>query len=105
MHSGSYTYQKGDLISIKQSSMILYVRDEQSENLKEFRTLRKPMSAIFLGFLRESRDAEDKELYNYLSRNTSIKNPCKVAIGTDYGYVDGSQFFYHSKRRTNEKAN
>ena len=107
MHSGSYTYQKGDLVSIKQSSMIVYIKETAGENYnpKEFRTAKKPMPAIFLGFLKESSDDADKELYNYLSRNTSIKNPCKVAIGNDYGYVDGSQFFYHNKRRKNEKAN
>tara|TARA_Y100001938_G_C8058914_1_gene416045 strand:- start:154 stop:471 length:318 start_codon:yes stop_codon:yes gene_type:complete len=100
MTSGSYLYQKGDLITIKESSMILFWQMPSSD--RSFRTTKKPTSAIFLGLAKEMTSEED--VYTYLVNCTPIRNPCKVAIGDAVAYVDQSHFFFYNRRK-NEKIN
>lgn len=97
MNSGSVVYQKGDLISLKQNSLVLYWLGLQGN--KKFETINKPTMAIFLGFCQEL------EINNYLSGYTPIKNACKIAIDNKVAYIDGSQFHFYNKRRNYEKVN
>ncbi len=98
MKSSCYIYQKGDLVTIKQSSTVLYW---QMPSKRTFSTINKPTSAIFLGIAKED---PDSDVYDYLIKHTPIRNPCKVAIGDMVGYVDQSHFFFYNRRK-NEKAN
>ena len=100
MSSISYLYQKGDLVTIKESSMVLYWQVPNST--RSFRTIKKPTSAIFLGLAKEIE--ENSDIYSYLINHTPIRNPCKVAIGDTVAYVDQSHFFFYN-RRNNEKIN
>ena len=100
MNRVSYLYQKGDLITIRESSMVLYWQVPNST--KAFRTTKKPTSAIFLGLAKETE--KNTDIYSYLINHTPIKNPCKVAIGSAVAYVDQSHFFFYNRRK-NEKAN
>ncbi len=99
MSSGCY-YQKGDLVTIKQSSMVLYW--QVPDSTKSFKTIKKPTSAIFLGLAKETE--KNSDIYKYLINHTPLRNPCKVAIGNAVAYVDQSHFFFYN-RRTNEKIN
>ncbi len=99
MSSVSYLYQKGDLVTIKQSSVVLYW--QVPEQSKAFRTIKKPTSAIFLGLAKETE--KNSDIYSYLINHTPIRNPCKVAIGSAVAYVDQSHFFFYNNRRNNEK--
>ena len=99
MNSGSYLYQKGDLVTIKESSMVLYWQVPNSTS--SFKTIKKPTSAIFLGLAKETE--KNSDIYSYLINHTPIRNPCKVAIGDAVAYVDQSHFFFYNYRRNNEK--
>ena len=70
MNSGCY-YEKGDLVTIKQSSMVVYwhVADE----IKSFKTIIKPTVGVFLGLARET--DEKSYIYKYLINHTPIKHP------------------------------
>lgn len=95
MNSGScgLTYQKGDLITIKQATMICVV----SGNMKRFATTKKPTNAIFLSY--EAASAEDEIMFEYLRHSTPISKACKVAVGNDICFVDSKSFFFHIKDR------
>ena len=99
MNNGCY-YEKGDLVTIKQSSMVVYW--EVPDETKSFKTTKKPTVAIFLGLAKETE--KNSDIYKYLINHTPIKHPCKVAIGNAVGYVDQSHFFFYN-RRTNEEIN
>ena len=99
MNNGSYLYQKGDLVTIKESSMVLYWQVPNST--RSFKTIKKPTSAIFLGLAKETE--KNSDIYSYLINHTPIRNPCKVAIGNAVAYVDQSHFFFYNNRRNNEK--
>jgi len=100
MNSLSYIYQKGDLITIKESSMVLYW--QVADSIKSFKTTKKPTSAIFLGLAKDTE--RNTDIYQYLINHTPIRNPCKVAIGSAVAYVDQSHFFFYNRRK-NEKIN
>lgn len=101
MNNTAYIYQKGDLVTIRQSSMVLYWHVPDST--KKFKTIKKPTSAIFLGLAEETE--KNTDIYSYLINHTPIKNPCKLAIGGAVAYVDQSHFFFYNNRRNNEKIN
>jgi hypothetical protein len=100
MNSATHLYRKGDLVMIKQSSMVLYWIPD---SIKSFKTIKKPTSAIFLGLAKETE--KNTDVYSYLINHTPIRNPCKVAIGDAVAYVDQSHFFFYNNRRNNEKIN
>jgi len=92
MNNGSLAYQKGDLITIKQSSMICAVSGDSTR----YSTVKKPTNAIFLSYAEHV--TEDRTLFDYLSRYTPIGKACKIAIGNEIWYVDAKNFFFHIQR-------
>lgn len=93
MNSGSYIYQKGDLVSIKQDVIMLSC----VEDVKVFNTTKKLENGIFLGVAKE--DDSAKEIYEYCIKCTPIRNPCIIAIGGKTFYVDQSNFFFYNRRK------
>ena len=86
------TYQKGDLITVKQASMMCV----QSGNTRKFITTRKPTNAIFLSY--KPTNSKDQIMFDYLSTSTPIMKACKVAIGNDICFVDSKSFFFHIQK-------
>ena len=98
MNDRSFIYRKGDLVSIKQDSMILY----WDHGDRMFSSTKKLENGIFMGIARED---SSKEVYEYCTKYTPIRNPCKIAIGNRMCYVDETSFFFYNKRRYHEKVN
>ena len=92
MSSNSLAYQKGDLITIKQSSMVCMVSGDN----KKFTTTMKPINGIFLSYTSLT---DDTKMYEYFKRSTSILRACKIAIGNDICFVDAKNFFFHIQRQ------
>jgi hypothetical protein len=92
MNSMSLAYQKGDLITIKQSSMVCMVSGDN----KQFTTTRKPINGIFLSY---TSPTDDSVMYEYFKGSTSILRACKIAIGNDIYFVDAKNFFFHIQRQ------
>lgn len=97
MNSGSFLYAKGDLVSIKQDTMVLY----WDHGDRMFKTIKKPQNGIFMGIARED---SNKEVYEYCKAYTPIRNPCKIAIGDRMCYVDEASFYFYNKRRNYEEV-
>ena len=93
MNSGSVAYQKGDLITIKQASMVCVV----SGDSKSFRVMKNPTNAIFLSY--RANNEEDRRVFEYLKTSSPIIRACKIAIGNDIAYVDAKSFFFHIQRQ------
>ena len=98
MSRGSLVFRKGDLISIKQDSMILYWMNGD----RAFSSTKKLVNGIFMGIANHD---NSKEVYDYCTKYTPIRNPCKVAIGDRMYYVDETSFYFYNKRRNYEKVN
>lgn len=98
MQSRAHVYQKGDLVTIKQDTIVLYW--DQTAGTRTFHVTKKPLNAIFLGSL--SGETETKQ---YLERFTPIRNPCRVAIANKIAVLDEAQFNFYNKRRNHEKTN
>ena len=93
MNSPSLAYQKGDLVTIKQSSMVCTL----AGGTRRFITINKPTNGIFLSYSANSE--EDRHMFEYLKQSTPITRACKVAIGNDICFVDARSFFFHIKDR------
>ena len=98
MNRTSLIYKKGDLVSIKQDTMILY----WDHGDRMFSRAKKVHNGIFMGI---AKDDVDSEVYDYCVNFTPIRNPCKVAIGDRMCYVDETSFYFYTKRRNYEKIN
>ncbi len=85
-------------MTIKQDCMILY----WDHGDRYFSSTKKLESGIFMGI---AKDDSSKEVYDYCTTYTPIRNPCKVAIGDRMCYVDEASFYFYNKRRNYEKAN
>jgi hypothetical protein len=95
MNNSFMHYQKGDLVTIKQKSMVLEKSSENGES-KTFFTLDKPVNGVFLGVLAD----EDPENYEiHYGVGLSMKNMCKIAVGKSIYYVDERSFFFHNDGR------
>lgn len=94
MNSGSVgmAYQKGDLITVKQATMMCV----WSGSVRRFITTKKPTNAIFLSY--KATSPEDEIIFQYLKHSTPIMKACKVAIGNDICFVDAKSFFFHIQR-------
>jgi hypothetical protein len=99
MNTGAVVYRKGDLVSIKQDTMMLFW--DSGTYRRAFKRAKKPENGIFMGFAKEG---AEKEVHEYCIQFTPIKNPCKVAIGNRVCYVDESSFYFYNKRRKYEKV-
>ena len=100
MNSGSLVYQKGDLVTMKQASLVCQIEKDMDGTLKRsFRRLSDPLSGVFLGFL-DKRLVEDNDDLDYLNRSAAMKTPCRIAVGKSIYYVDEKSFFFHNIQRS-----
>ena len=97
MSNASLAYQKGDLITIKQSTMICLMNNKGDS--WSFTTTKIPTNAIFLGYASHGSDDKDRTMFEYLKSSSPILRACKIAIGNDIAYVDAKSFFFHIQRR------
>ena len=97
MSNISVAYQKGDLITIKQSSMICLM--SAMDDGWSFTTTKIPTNGIFLGYASHGADEKDRTMFEYLKKSSPIMRACKIAIGNDIAYVDAKSFFFHMKDR------
>ena len=92
MCKGTCTYQKGDLVTIKQDAFVLL--ESLSDGVpSEYKTVKTPINALFLG------DKITEEVYEYLMLFSPMKRPCKLAVGSRIYYSDISYINYYQKRR------
>jgi len=94
MSRGDLTYQKGDLVTMKQASLVYQKHETPSGIKKKFETLSKPTNGVFLGFL----DMSDQDDLEYLQSSASMKSPCRIAVGKSIYYIDEKSFFFHIQR-------
>ena len=98
MNSGSLLYQKGDLVTMKQASLVCQTFPSGDGDIKRsFRQLNKPMNGVFLGFLERSIEDDAEEL-TYLQRACQMRTPCRIAVGDSIYYIDEKSFFFHNQR-------
>ena len=108
MDSGSFTYTKGDLITIRQGSMILICDDADRWDSprtgnRRFQTALKPINGVFLGEVPET--PEYKPFLEYVHNFTPLRKICKIGRGTDMFYVSPTNINFCQKRRRHEKVN
>ena len=97
MKNRSMAYQKGDLVTIKQSSMICLVNNGGGG--WSFKVTKSPTNGIFLAYATQESNDEDRTMFEYLKSSSPITRACKIAIGNDIAYVDAKSFFFHMKKR------
>ena len=96
MGSGSFIYQKGDLVTLKQASLVYQkTLSPDGAQKRKFMNLPKPINGVFLGFLNQFDELDELE---YLQSSASMKSPCRIAVGESIYYVDEKSFFFHIQR-------
>ena len=94
MSSTHLFYQKGDLVTMKQSCLVFEkTYTDKGIPQRKFWRLAKPLSGVFLGFA----PSQDED-FRYLQDSASMKTPCRIAVGESIYYVDEKSFFFHTHR-------
>ena len=100
MNSGSLLYQKGDLVTIKQASLVCTSElGDNGELRRSFSQLKKPINGVFLGFL-DNRIQDDIDDLEYLKRAAMMRTPCRIAVGKSIYYIDEKSFFFHIQKES-----
>ena len=99
MPSGSCTYQKGDLIRIRQASLLYKLGKDRVA----VSTTSSPTYGIFLGYWKEH--ANNFAAHVDTESGMFFNSPCLIAVGTQKYIVDAKNFNFHTERRKHEKVN
>lgn len=90
----SWTYQKGDLVTIKEKSLVYYHTPGSVgvQSSSRFHSIPHPINGVYLGAL----DKNDTAIPT--PGAGTFRKPCKIAVGNKIYVVESGSFFFHIQR-------
>jgi len=91
----SWTYQKGDLVTIKEKSLVFYHTPGSAgvQSSSRFHSIPYPINGVYLGALDKNDTA-----FPTPGAGSPFRKPCKIAVGNKIYVVESGSFFFHIQR-------